>query len=40
MKKATVKLEIINSKELSKLLKKHKRKIMGPGVIKISEVIK
>jgi hypothetical protein len=40
MKKAIVKLEIINSKELSKLLNRCKRKVMGPGIIKISEVTK
>jgi len=33
------KLEIINSKELSELLKKRKRKIVGSGIIEVSEVI-
>lgn len=31
-----MKLEIINSKELSKLLSKCKKKIIGLGVVKIS----
>jgi hypothetical protein len=29
------KLEIINSKELSKLLNRCKRKVVGPGIVKI-----
>jgi len=33
-------LEIINSKELSKLLNRRKRKVVGPGIVKIYEVIK
>jgi len=30
-----MKLEVITSKELSKLLSKHKRKIMDMGIVKI-----
>jgi hypothetical protein len=32
--------ETISSKELSKLLNRCKRKVVGPGIVKISEVIK
>jgi len=32
-------LETIDSKELSKLLSRSKRKVVGPGIVKISEVI-
>jgi len=33
------KLEIVNSKELSELLKRRKIKVVGSGIIKVSEVI-